>query len=73
MNELTWLMVGVWVIMIVLFAVFKKTIYGGAGGAVGAFFALMVLSDSIPLGFILLVFNIYLLYAALVKGGKGEK
>lgn len=70
MTELTWLMVGIWVLLLVLFAVFKKTIYGGAGGALGAFFALMVLSDSIPLGFILMIFNIYLLYAALIKGDK---
>ncbi len=70
MSELTWLIVGIWALLMVLYAVTRQTIFGGSTGAIGAFLALMLLGDSVPIGFVLIMLNIYILYAALIKQDK---
>jgi len=73
MTELTWLIVGIWALLMVLYAVTRQTIFGGSTGAIGSFLALSLLADSIPLGFVLILLNIYILYHTLVKTGETKQ
>lgn len=67
MEELTWLILVIWLIMTLFYFKSKNTMIGGTGGAIGIFFALTLIDDANWLGFILIVFNLYLLYEAIVR------
>lgn len=71
MEELTWLILVIWLIMVIYYFKSKNTIMGGTGGAIGVFFAITLIDDANWLGFILVPFNLYVIYEAII--GEGRK
>lgn len=68
MTELTWFILVLWIMLAMYFLKSKNTMVGGTAGAIGAFFSLTLISEAAWLGFILMIFNFYLLYASIFGG-----
>lgn len=67
MEELTWLILVIWLVMLLVYVMRRDTLMGGFGGAIGIFFGITLIDDANWLGFILIVLNIAVLYDAIVR------
>ena len=64
-------MLVIWIVLVLFFFKNRNTMLGGAGGAIGIFFGLTLITDTLWLGFILIILNLYVLYVAIM--GEGRK
>jgi hypothetical protein len=73
MDELTWFIGIIWLVLTVFGVRSKETILLGAASVIGIFLGLMLLSDVVWLGFVLIILGFVTLYYAIIAGEKGEK
>lgn len=69
MEELTWLILVIWLILLLFYFKIRKPMVGGTSASIGVFFGLTLIDDANWLGFILVIFNIYVLYDAIISRG----
>ena len=70
MTELTWLIALLWLVLTVFYFRVRDTMLGGTAGGIGIFFGLALVAEAGWLGFIIIMFSLYLLYTAIFSGEK---
>jgi len=68
MTELTWLIALIWLVLTVFYFRIKDVMVGGTAGGIGIFFGLVLVAEAGWLGFIIIIFSLYLLYSAIFSG-----
>ena len=71
MTELTWLIFSLWLIFVIWGLSSKIAMAKGTGAIIGFFFGFYIMNELIWLTFIILIFNIYVLYSAMF-GDEGK-
>lgn len=71
MDEITWLLLAVWLILVILsYTAMREVAVRGFSSVLGFFFCFEILSEATYFTAILLIFNFYLLYTAIFEDKK---
>ena len=70
LGESFWFILVIWVLMLAFYFAYRDVILGAVTGIVGLFFGISLMTEINWLSYVLFLFNIYILFVALLKETK---